>query len=128
MRMVQGPHDEGIITKDSRKLLRKSLRSARRKGHRVQLICKSGSMELYGCLHNECRDTLDCWDSPSVCNGTLHRRKCQFACQSRGKNFLPSFYLTKDKRLAAGSMLKNIFKFCFYPVRWLVTHLGRMGQ
>ena len=114
MRIVQGPHDQGIITKDSRKLLRKSLRSARRKGHRVQLICKSGSMELYGCLHNECRDTLDCWDSPSVCNGTLHRRKCKFACQS--------------KRHAVGSMLKNIFKFCFYPVRWLVTHLGRMGQ
>lgn len=101
MRTIENLDEQGIVTKDSRKLLRKSLRSARRKGHDVQLICKSGSVELYGCLHSRCRDTLDCWDSPSVCNGTLHRRKCKFAPEGP----------------AAGRMLKNIFKFCFTLVR-----------
>lgn len=64
-------------TRESRKLRDKALKDARRHGHNMCLISKSGAIELYGCLNRGCNDTLDCWDSPAIVNGPLSHVKCR---------------------------------------------------
>jgi len=92
------PFEDGVRTSKARRLIRNHLKKAKKFGHTPSLICRSGYMELYGCLNQECGDTLDCWDSPEICNGPLSRRQCV--------------------NPATSSRLKNIFKFYSYLLRW----------
>ena len=98
MTAIKDLESEGVRTNKAKRLIRKHLKKAKKFGHTPSLICRSGYMELYGCLNQECGDTLDCWDSPEICNGALSRRQCV--------------------NPVAGSRLKNIFKFYSYCVRW----------
>lgn len=76
MTAIKNHGNEGVRSKQAKRLIREHLRDARRLGHTPELVCKSGYMELYGCLNKVCQDTLDCWDTPEICNGALSRRKC----------------------------------------------------
>ena len=64
-------------TREARKLRDRALKDARKHGHNMCLISKSGAMELYGCLNQGCNDTIDCWDSPSIVNGPLPHVPCR---------------------------------------------------
>ncbi len=69
--------NEGVRTKSAKRLVRRSIRSAVKKGHDPVLVCKAGYMELYACKNKGCNMTFDCWDSPEICNGPMSRAKCQ---------------------------------------------------
>ena len=89
MTAIKNSTSEGVRSKEAKRLIRKHLNKARKFGHTPSLVCKSGYMELYGCLNKECLDTLDCWDTPEICNGALSRRKCYNAVpQPAYKNIL----------------------------------------
>ena len=66
-------------TREARKLRDRALKDARKHGHNMCLISKSGAIELYGCLNRGCNDTIDCWDSPSIVNGPLPHVPCRSA-------------------------------------------------
>ena len=59
----------------------KAIRGARKQGHDVALISKSGAVELYGCLNN-CDAIMDIWDSPAIVNGSMAEVKCPAGRQS----------------------------------------------
>ena len=71
MTAIKNSTSEGVRSKEAKRLIRKHLNKARKFGHTPSLVCKSGYMELYGCLNKKCLDTLDCWDTPEICNGAL---------------------------------------------------------
>ena len=92
MTAIKDLTSEGVRTNEAKRLIRRHLKKARKFGHTPALICKSGYMELYGCLNKECADTLDCWDTPEICNGALSRRKCcNPSAQPAYKNILTWF-------------------------------------
>jgi len=68
-------------TNEARRMRDKALRNARKQGHNVALISKSGAIELYGCLNN-CDAIMDIWDSPSMVNGSMPEVKCRDSRQS----------------------------------------------
>lgn len=61
-------------TKEARNIKAEGIKRARKNGHVVAVICKTGALELYGCMN--CTDTMDLWDSPAVMNGPMAHRKC----------------------------------------------------
>jgi len=68
-------------TREARRMRNRALRRARKQGHNVALISKSGAIELYGCL-NDCDLTMDIWDSPAIINGSMHNVRCWDSRQS----------------------------------------------
>lgn len=62
-------------TSEARRMRDRALKSARKHGHDVALISKSGAVELYGCL-NDCDSVMDIWDSPAIVNGPMAESKC----------------------------------------------------
>ena len=70
-------------TREARRMRDKALKYAKQGGHNTQLISKSGAVELYGCLHQGCNDTMDCWDAPAIVNGPRPHRKCSAAAARR---------------------------------------------
>ena len=73
-------------TREAKRVRNRAVRNARRHGHDVALISKSGAVELYGCLNN-CDAIMDIWDSPAIVNGPMHEVKCRDGRQS------PSFWM-----------------------------------
>ena len=73
-------------TREAKRVRNRAVRNARRHGHAVALISKSGAVELYGCLNN-CDAIMDIWDSPAIVNGPMHEVKCRDGRQS------PSFWM-----------------------------------
>ena len=73
-------------TREARRMRDRALRDARKQGHNVALISKSGAIELYGCLNN-CDAIMDIWDSPAIVNGPMSEVKCRDGRQS------PSFWV-----------------------------------
>jgi hypothetical protein len=69
-------------TREARRNRDRAIRTAKKNGHNVALISKSGAVELYGCLHQKCNDTMDCWDAPAIVNGELAHRRCEVGWQS----------------------------------------------
>ena len=72
-------------TREARRMRDRALKDARKQGHNVALISKSGAIELYGCL-NDCDSIMDIWDSPAIVNGPMPEVKCRDGRQS------PSFW------------------------------------
>ena len=68
-------------TSEARYMRDRALRNARKQGHNVTLISKSGAIELYGCLNN-CDPIMDIWDSPAIVNGSMAEVKCPDGRQS----------------------------------------------
>jgi len=68
-------------TREARRMRDRALKDARRQGHDVALIAKSGAIELYGCL-NDCDAIMDIWDSPAIVNGPMPEVKCPGGRQS----------------------------------------------
>ena len=68
-------------TREARRMRNRALKDARKQGHNVALISKSGAIELYGCL-NDCDVTMDIWDSPAIVNGSMPSVKCRDDRQS----------------------------------------------
>ena len=62
-------------TSEARYMRDKAIGGARKQGHDVALISKSGAVELYGCLNN-CDAIMDIWDSPAIVNGSMAEVKC----------------------------------------------------
>jgi len=62
-------------TKEARRMKARALKNARKHGHDVALISRSGAVELYGCL-NDCDAVMDIWDSPAIVNGPMAEAKC----------------------------------------------------
>ena len=73
-------------TREARRMRDRALKDARKQGHNVALISKSGAIELYGCL-NDCDSIMDIWDSPAIVNGPMPEVKCRDGRQS------PSFWV-----------------------------------
>ncbi len=69
--------DVGVRTEGARRLVRRSIRNAMRRGHDPVLVTKAGYMELYACRNSGCTMTFDCWDSPEICNGPMPRARCR---------------------------------------------------
>lgn len=63
-------------TSEARRMRDKALKRARKQGHDVALITKSGALELYGC-RNKCDAVMDIWDSPAMINGPLAEVECR---------------------------------------------------
>ena len=63
-------------TREARRMRDRALKDARKQGHDVALISKSGAIELYGCLNN-CDTIMDIWDSPAIVNGSMPEVKCR---------------------------------------------------
>ena len=63
-------------TSEARRMRDEALKRARKQGHNVSLITKSGALELYGCL-NKCDAVMDIWDSPAMINGPLAEVECR---------------------------------------------------
>ena len=63
-------------TREARRMRDRALKDARKQGHHVALISKSGAIELYGCLNN-CDAIMDIWDSPAIVNGSMPEVKCR---------------------------------------------------
>jgi len=68
-------------TREARRMRDRALKDARKQGHNVALISKSGAIELYGCL-NDCDLIMDIWDSPAIVNGPMPNVKCRDGRQS----------------------------------------------
>jgi len=68
-------------TSEARYMRDKALKLARKQGHKITLISKSGALELYGCL-NDCDAIMDIWDSPAIVNGSMAEVKCPDGRQS----------------------------------------------
>jgi len=68
---------EGVRTTGAKRLIRRSIRRAKKGGHSPVLVCRAGYMELYACKNKGCNMTFDCWDSPEICNGPMPRARCQ---------------------------------------------------
>jgi len=68
-------------TKEARRTRARALKGARKHGHDVALISKSGAVELYGCL-NDCDAVMDIWDSPAIVNGSMAEVECPDGRQS----------------------------------------------
>ena len=68
-------------TREAKRVRNRAVRNARRHGHDVALISKSGAVALYGCLNN-CDAIMDIWDSPAIVNGPMHEVKCRDGRQS----------------------------------------------
>ena len=92
-------------TSEARHMRDKALRNARKQGHNVALISKSGAIELYGCLNN-CDAIMDIWDSPAIVNGSMAEVKCPDGRQSpspwmaiatRARRVLKYFYHRAEK-------------------------------
>ena len=62
-------------TREARRMRNRALKDARKQGHDVALISKSGAIELYGCL-NSCDAVMDIWDSPAIVNGSMAETSC----------------------------------------------------
>ena len=62
-------------TSEARRMRDRALRDARKQGHDVALITKSGALELYGC-RNKCDAVMDIWDSPAMINGPMAEVEC----------------------------------------------------
>ena len=103
--------EEGVRTREAKRLIRKSLTQARRVGHRPALISKSGYMELYGCMNVECTMTIDCWDTPEICNGPLSRAFCRSPEAVRGNRRFFTAIADKSRRMI------NIFSWFLGLIR-----------
>ena len=68
-------------TREARRMRDRALKDARKQGHHVALISKSGAIELYGCLNN-CDAIMDIWDSPAIVNGPMPEVRCRDSRQS----------------------------------------------
>jgi len=91
-------------TSEARYMRDKALRNARKHGHSVTLISKSGALELYGCLNN-CDAIMDIWDSPAIVNGSMAEVKCPDA--GRFGRQLPSLWV------AIATLARRVSKY-FY--------------
>jgi len=76
-------------TREAKRMRDKALRDARKRGHNVALISKSGAIELYGCLNN-CDAIMDIWDSPAIVNGPMPEVEC---CDGRQSPSPPALWL-----------------------------------
>ena len=96
-------------TREARKLRDRALKDARKHGHNMCLISKSGAIELYGCLNKGCDDTLDWWDSPAIVNGPLSHVKCRSENLSAARRKLKIFFNPVKKMLSALRKLRELF-------------------
>ena len=95
-------------TSEARYMRDKALRNARKQGHDVALISKSGAVELYGCL-NDCDAIMDVWDSPAIVNGSMADARCPDGRQS------PSPWM------AIASLASRVAKYFYHRARKFLT-------
>ena len=98
-------------TREARRMRDKALRNARKQGHDVTLICKSGAIELYGCLNN-CDAIMDIWDSPAIVNGSMAEVRCPDGRQS------PSPWM------AIAILATRVSKYFYYRGQKFLTYLS----
>jgi hypothetical protein len=96
-------------TSEARRMRNRALRRARKQGHNVALISKSGAIELYGCL-NDCDLTMDIWDSPAIINGSMHNVRCWDSRQS------PSPWM------AIATLARRVSKYFYHRARKFLTY------
>ena len=95
-------------TSEARYMRDKAIRNARKQGHNVALISKSGAVELYGCLNN-CDAIMDIWDSPAIVNGSMAEVRCPDGRQS------PSFWM------AIAILARRSLKYFYDRARKVLT-------
>jgi len=98
-------------TSEARYMRDKAIRGARKQGHNVALISKSGAIELYGCLNN-CDAIMDIWDSPAIVNGSMAEVKCPDSRQS------PSPWM------AIATLATRVSKYFYYRGQKFLTYLS----
>jgi len=95
-------------TREARRMRDRALKDARKQGHDVALISKSGAIELYGCLNN-CDAIMDIWDSPAIVNGSMAEVGCPDGRQS------PSPWM------AIAYFARRALKYFYYRARKFLT-------
>ena len=95
-------------TSEARYMRDKAIRNARKQGHNVALISKSGAIELYGCL-NDCDAVMDIWDSPAIVNGSMAEVKC---CDGRQ---------WRSPWTAIATLARRVSKYFYHRARKFLT-------
>jgi hypothetical protein len=95
-------------TSEARYMRDEAIRSARKQGHNVALISKSGAIELYGCLNN-CDAVMDIWDSPAIVNGSMVEVRCPDGRQS------------SPPWMAIANVCRRVSKYFYHQARKFLT-------
>jgi hypothetical protein len=96
-------------TSEARYMRDKAIRGARKQGHNVTLISKSGAIELYGCLNN-CDAIMDIWDSPAIVNGSMAEVRCPDGGQS------------SSPWMAIATLSRRVSKYFYHRARKFLTY------